>query len=417
MPNSPPSALIPDQLVRFAQIVDTALFKSYLAIRPSLLGPLCRIDNWCEVSEVEQVLRGREKHTELIFLYHGKGMHDKALSLLHEMSANEKSIRDKLGPTITYLQKLGPDQLDQIFDAAHWLFAIDPDMAFEVFTSEEHELPRHDVADYLEGIDPYLCVRYLEYLIHDRDETSQMLHERLAELYLRLSQAEKKHGDKAAEQNLYSKLLRFIEESQNYHIDRLFGLLPSDNMFEARAVLLGRLGKHEGALEIYVYRLQDYIKAEEYCKRIYHADPEARGIFLTLLRIYLHSGTSSNFLRPALELISRHSPRLDAVETLHLLPPMVTAQDLNAFLCEALREPVFDTRVAREIWKARSEQVASKLIGLQTKRVKVTDSRICPQCHKRIGNSVIAVHAPRGEVTHYTCREPFSRKLNEKAHT
>lgn len=34
-------------------------------------------------------------------------------------------------------------------------------------------------------------------------------------------------------------------------------------MFEARAVLLGRLGKHESALEIYVYRLQDYIKAEE----------------------------------------------------------------------------------------------------------------------------------------------------------
>ena len=60
MPNAPPSALIPDQLVRFAQVVDTALFKSYLAIRPSLLGPLCRISNWCEVLEVEQVLRSRE---------------------------------------------------------------------------------------------------------------------------------------------------------------------------------------------------------------------------------------------------------------------------------------------------------------------------------------------------------------------
>lgn len=60
MPNAPPSALIPDQLVRFAQVVDTALFKSYLAIRPSLLGPLCRISNWCEVLEVEQVLRSRQ---------------------------------------------------------------------------------------------------------------------------------------------------------------------------------------------------------------------------------------------------------------------------------------------------------------------------------------------------------------------
>lgn len=166
-----------------------------------------------------------------------------------------------------------------------------------------------------------------------------------------------------------------------------------EDMFEARAVLLGRLGKHEGALEIYVYRLQDYIKAEEYvvfqqvyavphrshcryCKRVYHTDPDARGIFLTLLRIYLQPSTLSDLLRPALDLIRRHSPRLNTVETLHLLPPMVAAQDLNAFLCEALREPVFDTRVVREVRKARLEQVSSKLIGLQTKRVKVTDSRM-----------------------------------------
>lgn len=35
------------------------------------------------------------------------------------------------------------------------------------------------------------------------------------------------------------------------------------DMYEARAILLGRLGKHEAALETYVYRLADYIKAEE----------------------------------------------------------------------------------------------------------------------------------------------------------
>lgn len=36
------------------------------------------------------------------------------------------------------------------------------------------------------------------------------------------------------------------------------------DLFEARAILLGRLGRHEHALELYVYRLHDYIKAEEY---------------------------------------------------------------------------------------------------------------------------------------------------------
>lgn len=60
LPNLPLSSLTPDQLLRFAQIVDTALFKSYLVIRPGLLGPLCRVPNWCEVSEVEEELRVRK---------------------------------------------------------------------------------------------------------------------------------------------------------------------------------------------------------------------------------------------------------------------------------------------------------------------------------------------------------------------
>ena len=60
MPNVPLSALTPEQLIRYAQLVDTALFKSYIIIRPALLGPLCRLDNWCEVSEIEELLRERE---------------------------------------------------------------------------------------------------------------------------------------------------------------------------------------------------------------------------------------------------------------------------------------------------------------------------------------------------------------------
>ena len=48
------------------------------------------------------------------------------------MSANEDSVRDKLGPTISYLQKLGPEYLQQIFDAARWVFDTDRDMGFEV---------------------------------------------------------------------------------------------------------------------------------------------------------------------------------------------------------------------------------------------------------------------------------------------
>ncbi|KAF9647158.1 hypothetical protein BDM02DRAFT_3170498 [Thelephora ganbajun] len=433
IPSVPLTALTPDQLIRFAQVVYTALFKSYLLTMPGLLGSLCRIENWCEVSEVEALLTEREKFSELIFLYNGKKMHAQALGLLQHLSQNESDMREKLQPTVTYLQKLGEEYMDQVFKYARWVFQQDQNIAFEIFQSEDVELPRPKVADFLETIDPRICARFIEYLIEEKGEDSIAFHNRLAELYLKMATPGRSALPEASRSEAYTKLLTFIDTTETYQTDRLFGVLPSEGFFEAKAILLGRMGRHENALEIYVYRLHDYLKAEEYCNRIFDSSsPKNSSIFLTLLRIYLQPGVSSTakssasstfslppaatLLQPALQLIGRHSRRLDATETLKLLPPLVQARDVKEFLVESLRVPRFDTRVIREITKARRDDVATRLMVLEERRVKVIESRICPQCHKRIGhNSVIAVHAPRGEVTHYQCREAFSRFLRESA--
>ena len=78
---------------------------------------------------------------------------------------------------------------------------------------------------------------------------------------------------------IYSKLVNFLSTSTYYRPDRIFGQLPREGkwnafifnllnntigMFEVRAILLGRMGKHQAALEIYVYRLNSFAKAEEY---------------------------------------------------------------------------------------------------------------------------------------------------------
>ncbi|KAG5644651.1 hypothetical protein DXG03_008033 [Asterophora parasitica] len=378
LPNAPLSALTPEQLLRCAQIVDTALYKSYLVIRPSLLGSLCRISNWCEVSEVEEDLRARQKFAELIDLYKGKKMHAKALELLRQLGENETDIEDKLMPSIYYLQKLGPEHLAQIFESSRWIFATDSDMAFEIFTSEDVVLPRQEVSDFLAGIDSKVSARFLEYIIEERKEETPAFHDQLAELYLSIILSAKKRGDEQTRNDVYTKLLEFISSNHHYSVDLLYGAISSTDLFEARAVLLGRLGRHDQALELYVYRMHDYLKAEEYCKRVYQPGTETSSVFLTLLRIYLRPTvtTTADLLSPALDLISRHNPRLDVVETLQLLPPLVTAQDARGFLIEALRSPVFDTRVTRHISKARNDQLSRRLMLLQTRRVKVTDSRI-----------------------------------------
>jgi tetratricopeptide (TPR) repeat protein len=345
-----------------------------------------------------------------IDLYKGKKMHEKALSLLKELANEEDDIEEKIDPTIRYLQKLGEDYLELIFRSSRWVFDIDPNRGLQIFTSEEAQLPRPAIIDYLEQIDLLVCTRFIEFLIEDQKQTESIFHNRLAELYLEIVI----HSKKSEEQrkSIYSKLLAFIDFSEHYHTDRIFARLPPDDLFEARAILLGRLGKHEGALDIYVNRLKDYHAAEEYCKRVYAQDPDPRGVFLSLLKIYLRPSSSANLLQPALDLIVRQGPHLDSIETLQLLPPLVTAESVRGFLVQALRTPRIETRVMAKVWKARVDSVNERTMGLHQRRVRVTDSRICPQCHKRLGNSVIAVHAPRGEVTHYQCREAFSRKLN-----
>ncbi|KAN0132921.1 hypothetical protein V8E53_009286 [Lactarius tabidus] len=415
IPDAPFSSLTPEQLVLCAQVVDTALFKSYLAVRPGLLGPLCRRDNWYEVAEVEEMLAARGKFSELIDLYNVRKMHSRALELLRQLGEKEADLKDRLVPSITYLQRLGPDHLDTIFQHSRWIFDENPEMALEIFTSEEAPLPPQQVANFLESVNPKFCARYLEFLIEECHEESSIYHDRLAELYLKMTIDAKKAGDEESRKAAHGKLLLFVDTTAHYRVDRLLGMLPSDDLFETRAILLGRLGRHDSALEIYVYRLRDYDKAERYCKRIHQPETETRNIFFTLLRIYLRPlvRTTDDLLRPALELIARHGPRLNPEETLQLLPPLVAARDVRAFLTGALRVPHFDARVVRGVALARNEQVARKLMYLEANRVKITDSRICPQCHKRIGPSAIVVHAPGGEVTHYHCREAFSKKLKD----
>jgi hypothetical protein len=57
LPDGPLTELDPEQLLRTAQVVYTSLLKVYLVARPSLVGSLCRIENWVDVAEVEPLLR------------------------------------------------------------------------------------------------------------------------------------------------------------------------------------------------------------------------------------------------------------------------------------------------------------------------------------------------------------------------
>ena len=75
-----------------------------------------------------------------------------------------------------------------------------------------------------------------------------------------------------------------------------------------------------------------------------------------------------------LSLIARQSARLDPIETLHLLPPLVNAHGVKQLLLQSLRAPVFDSCVVREVSLARKEDVERQLVKLESSRVNVKGS-------------------------------------------
>jgi hypothetical protein len=151
-------------------------------------------------------------------------------------------------------------------------------------------------------------------------------------------------------------------------------------MPEARAILLGRMGKHEDALRIYVYRLSDYPSAERYCSKVYATAPDPQGIFLLLLRLYLRPLASDPvLLAPALGLVASQGTRLDAREVLDMLPPLVTMADVRDFFVKIMRDGRKrrnEARIVRGLVGARKDQVDRVLMELQENRVRITDQRM-----------------------------------------
>lgn len=144
------------------------------------------------------------------------------------LSEKESNPQDKVEPSIRYLQKLGPEHLDHIFETSRWVFAEDEDMGLEVharcqlistslffhaestltnltcqiYTSEELELPRDAVIDFLERMSKPICVRYIEFLIEECGEQTSAVHDRLASLYLSIVLDAQKQKNSGASQDL-----------------------------------------------------------------------------------------------------------------------------------------------------------------------------------------------------------------------
>lgn len=266
----------PEKLKTVATLVDTTLFKAYMLVNPGLAGSLFRLANFCDPAIVQEKLSDSGRYPELIDFLQGKKLHKEALELLARFGKagikggeeGETVMPQLRGPrrTVQYLQQLPPELTDIILEFAGWPLQVDKEMGMEVFladTENAETLPRHRVLDFLSNIDDSLALRYLEHIIDELNDLTPSFHQRLVELYLQ--RVEEKSNDEQDLVRWRDKLLDLLQNSNEYNKWKTLQALPQtdQDFYEARAIVLSKMGQHKQALSIYVFLMKAYGKAEE----------------------------------------------------------------------------------------------------------------------------------------------------------
>ncbi|KAK6504670.1 Vacuolar morphogenesis protein 6 [Arthrobotrys musiformis] len=419
-------------LMEMAKLIDTTLLRSYMFTNSSLVGPLVRVENFCDPEVVHEKLVETGRFKELVDYLANKKLHDKALVLLKSFGDREEPDErepDLHGPqaTATYLQKLHADQLPLIFEYSTWVLHKDPKLGMEVFvddTPQVESLPRDKVLDFLKSIDVRLGVEYAEHLVHELKDDSPDYHNWLIEGYLTMMKETKEAGEDGwgwklspeQREEFGVKVLKFTEESHQYWPEKVIRWLPKDDptFYEIRASILSRLGEHKQALEIFVFRMQDFSKAEAYCNRIHQLSPptsdpaetSTETVYSILLSLYLRPPPNYEVqMPPALDLLSRHGARVDPLESLKLIPESIKVADLQSYFENRIRHSnsrVNMNRVMAQLYKSEAFRWEELNAEAKKKAVVIGEERVCPVCHKRLGKSVISVF-PDGQVVHYGC--------------
>ncbi|KAK9239635.1 hypothetical protein V1525DRAFT_397966 [Lipomyces kononenkoae] len=472
-----------------AIIVDTALLRCYMLINPQLVGPLVRLPNYCDKDVVRQQLESHAKWSDLVDFYYTKKLHRDALELLKQLGESEE-MTEFFGPEpiVQYLQKLGNEHINLIFEFATGPIRTDEKYGIDIFmanTPEAESLSRTLVVKYLAPVSRVLTIKYLEHLVFVLGDLSPEFHNELALAYLEdiKTNAQLYALEDEMLQRPLDKLLKLLRDSKQYKPEKILGIIPRDSslFLEVKAVLFSRIGEHKRALEIYVFSMKDYSKAQEYCMKIYDTDtPNSKSVFHTLLELYLRppgvrlangfsvsnrmtvsrrssnsssmynlaasspplkeagfqhlqKSTSSSSLNSlmtmpppggvpqvtyelppmnldaALELLSNHGSRVSAIDALELLPEDIKMASLGPFLEAHLRatnESVSRDRLLASLLKTELVRTQQTLIDVRSKNVVISDTRVCPVCVKRLGNSVISVF-PNRAVVHYGCAKQY----------
>ncbi|VDN17189.1 unnamed protein product [Gongylonema pulchrum] len=218
-------------------------------------------------------------------------------------------------------------------------------------------------------------VPYLEHIIYKWNEDAPKFHEALGEHYI------------AKVKQLLRDYINVLREA----------------LYEERALLLGRMKRHQQALAIYTQILKNYKLAEKYCTNYFDPqDPEHSKVFLILLQMYTSPpdisivGLMQNELyqaapnpAEAIRILKEHSDVFDTVEAVASLPLDYTLKCVWPGVATIL-QAIHDRKVATMLHRCACDAALKRLLWRRAKshsvKFVVDYTSECAACGKRVAN-------------------------------
>lgn len=224
-----------------------------------------------------------------------------------------------------------------------------------------------------------------------------------------------------ASQNVREKLVNFLNKYNYLHAETVLKNFPVNDLLEERAIILGKLKRHEKVLAIYVQILGDVPKAIAYCEDVYNSPDAAKNIFIQLIEILLRPPTLPPYtgvelhpscLQPNVEavlvILQRHATKLNPYHVLQILPNDIPIVRLRPFLETALHHSLERRRnnqLLKGLLYASNLQLQEQRKHVEARSILVSEYSVCPACSKKFTNQSAFVRHPNGTIVHYSCRE------------
>ncbi|KNB45262.1 hypothetical protein JH06_1061 [Blastocystis sp. subtype 4] len=403
---------------------------------------------------------------ELISLYSSHHKHEMAISQiltpLRDPNLPSADRKQRLQDLMHYLQQLGSDYQNLIFDCSRMFYKESRQLVLELFVGYaptdggeaisnqaimEHlkELSENDTQLENEWEKNALEITFLRNLIWEKKETGSMYHTELVFLYTSsissleksLNQLETKKQEVETERErnaefasaedglallisqrrellLRSKkeLLEFLELSDCYDATDILQKLDTNEFLEERAIILSKLGEYLNALEIIAHQMGNVDMAEAYCQKIFVSGKNPN-IFLHLIKTYLFPPPTSTLsneesIQLALRVFGNHVDKLDPVEVIGLLPDSISLEsvlmmiDSLEILLTRLDEKQRTVLMIRKLAELRRIDVGHEYQNMRNMSFENTTTTTCPVCKRLIGDSVF-IWNPNGVVIHAAC--------------